>query len=254
MRNGLGSVQTVLVLGATSDIAQATALVLAHEGSPRFVLAARDVSALEANSKALVDAGANQVELRHFDATELDGHEALAREAFDVLGDVDLVLLAFGVLGDKSLPAAHDRRAALDVVEVNYLGAVSVLYPIVERLRKQGHGTVCVLSSVAAERPRRSNYVYGSSKAGLDWFCQGLGDSLVGTGVRVLIVRPGMVRTKMTDGMDEAPLTVDPEEVADAIKASLASGREIVWVPARIRWVMSALRHLPRSLFRRLPL
>ncbi|MCC7077609.1 MAG: decaprenylphospho-beta-D-erythro-pentofuranosid-2-ulose 2-reductase [Acidimicrobiia bacterium] len=252
MQDALGSVQSILVLGGTSDIAQATALELTRGGARRFVLAGRDVAGLDANAKELLAAGASQVDTRQFDAVDTYGHESFVREAFGVLGDVDLVLVAFGVLGDQER-LDHDRQAAMDLIAVNYVGAVSVLYPVVEHMKEQGHGTICVLSTVAAERARRSNYVYGSSKAGLDWFCQGLGDALVGTGVHVMIVRPGMVRTRMTEGMEDVPLTVDPEDVAAAIREGLASGREIVWVPGPIRWVMSGLRHVPRALFRRLP-
>ena len=125
---------------------------------------------------------------------------------------------------------------------------------IVERLRAQGHGTIVALSSVAGERARRSNFVYGSSKAGMDTFLQGLADSLVGSGVRVMIVRPGFVHTKMTAGMEPAPLSTTAEAVADAIVRGLARGSEIVWVPPALRFVMSALRHVPRAIFRRLPI
>jgi decaprenylphospho-beta-D-erythro-pentofuranosid-2-ulose 2-reductase len=111
-----------------------------------------------------------------------------------------------------------------------------------------------LLSSVAGERARRSNFIYGSSKAGVDAFYQGLGDSLVGSGARVMIVRPGFVHTKMTEGMDSAPLSTTPEAVADAIVHGLARGREVVWVPSTLRFVMSGLRHLPRAVFRRLPI
>ena len=165
---------------------------------------------------------------------------------FDRFGDFDLVLLAFGVLGDQE-EAEHDGRAAVEIVEVNYLGAVSVAVPLAQRMREQGHGTIVVLSSVAGERARRSNFVYGSSKAGMDAFFQGLGDSLVGTGVQVMIVRPGFVHTKMTEGMDAAPLSTTPEAVADAIVHGLARGRETVWVPvdAALRDVGAAPRAAP---------
>ena len=172
---------------------------------------------------------------------------------FEQFGDFDLALLAFGVLGDQAA-AELDGRAAVDIAEVNYVGSVSVAVPIAQRMRAQGHGTIVALSSVAGERARRSNFVYGSSKAGMDAFFQGLGDSLVGSGVRVMIVRPGFVHTKMTEGMDAAPLSTTPEAVADAILHGLARGRETVWVPSTLRYVMSVLRHVPRPVFRKLPL
>ena len=162
-------------------------------------------------------------------------------------------LLAFGVLGQQDELERHGEMAvALNVV--NYVGAVSVTVPLAQRMREQGHGTVVVLSSVAGERARRSNFVYGASKAGLDAFAQGLGDSLAGTGVRVMIVRPGFVHTTMTAGLEPAPFATTPDEVADAIARGLARRAEIVWVPGVLRFAMSALRHLPRPIFRKLPL
>jgi decaprenylphospho-beta-D-erythro-pentofuranosid-2-ulose 2-reductase len=162
-------------------------------------------------------------------------------------------LLAFGVLGDQE-EAEQDARAAVDIAEVNYVGSVSVAVPIAQRMRTQGHGTIVALSSVAGERARRSNFVYGSSKAGMDAFFQGLGDSLVGSGVRVMIVRPGFVHTKMTEGMEAAPMSTTPDAVASAILHGLARNRETVWVPSQLRYVMSVLRHVPRPVFRKLPI
>jgi len=134
----------------------------------------------------------------------------------------------------------------------NYLGAVSVLLHVVPRLREQGHGRIVVLSSVAGERGRRKNFVYGSTKAGLDTFAQGLGDALAGTGVGVTVIRPGFVHTKMTAGMPAPPLSTTAERVAEAVERAIRTDTEIVWVPPAMRWVMSGLRHLPRSVFRRL--
>lgn len=121
-------------------------------------------------------------------------------------------------------------------------------------MRAQGHGVIVALSSVAGERPRASNFVYGSSKAGVDAFFSGLADSLVGTGVSVLVVRPGFVRSKMTAGLAVAPLATTPEAVAEAIVSGIRRNRHTVWVPGVMRWVMSGLRHTPRAVFRRLPL
>jgi decaprenylphospho-beta-D-erythro-pentofuranosid-2-ulose 2-reductase len=123
---------------------------------------------------------------------------------------------------------------------------------VARQFRRQGHGTLLVLSSVAGERARRANFVYGSSKAGLDSFSQGLGDALVGSGARVVVVRPGFVHTKMTAGMKAAPLSTTPEAVADAVVRGLEKGDEIIWAPAPLRFVMSAMRHLPRPVFRKI--
>jgi decaprenylphospho-beta-D-erythro-pentofuranosid-2-ulose 2-reductase len=252
MQDGLGAVQSALVLGATSEIAGATLDRLVEQRTRRVVLAGRDLERLGAVADDLRARGATRVECVAFDASDIGGHESMVEDAFKG-GDLDLVLAAFGVLGDQA-EAEQDGPAAVEVARVNYLGAVSVLTPVAEQLRAQGHGILVVLSSVAGERARRSNYVYGSSKAALDAFAQGLSDRLVGSGVRVLIVRPGFVHTKMTAGMKPAPLATTPEAVADAIVEGVAARRAIIWVPPALRLVMTVLRHLPRPVFRKLPL
>jgi decaprenylphospho-beta-D-erythro-pentofuranosid-2-ulose 2-reductase len=246
-------VQSVLVLGGGSDIALATLRELVQRRTRTIVLAARDPGALVPVAEELRKAGATTVETVDFDARDTATHEAFVAGVFERFGDIDVALLAFGVLGDQA-EAELDGRAAVDIAEVNYVGAVSVSVPIAQRMRTQGHGTIVALSSVAGERARRSNFVYGSSKAGMDAFFQGLGDSLVGTGVKVMVVRPGFVHTKMTDGMDAAPLSTTPEAVGTAIVRGLARGQETVWVPSTLRYVMSVLRHVPRPVFRKLPL
>jgi decaprenylphospho-beta-D-erythro-pentofuranosid-2-ulose 2-reductase len=246
-------VQSVLVLGGGSDIALSTVRELVKRRARTVVLAAREPESLKGVADELRAAGATTVETLAFDARDTASHDAFVADVFDRVGDIDLALLAFGVLGDQE-EAEHDGRAAVDIAEVNYVGSVSVTVPIAQRMRTQGHGTIVALSSVAGERARRSNFVYGSSKAGMDAFFQGLGDSLVGSGVRVMIVRPGFVHTKMTDGMDAAPFSTTPEAVADAIVRGLARNRETVWVPSQMRYVMSVLRHVPRPVFRKLPI
>jgi decaprenylphospho-beta-D-erythro-pentofuranosid-2-ulose 2-reductase len=251
MKDALGSVQSVLVLGGGSDIALATARRLVARRAQRVVLAARRPLELEAAVKELEAIGATEVVAVEFDAEATDGHGAFVDDVFDRFGDFDLVLVAFGVLGEPT--AISDAAPPLMVARINYVGTISIMLPVVERLRRQGHGTIVALSSVAGERARKSNFVYGSSKAGMDTFLQGLGDSLVGSGVQVMIVRPGFVHTKMTDGLKPPPLSTTPEAVAEAIERGLARGSETVWVPGTFRYVMSALRHLPRPVFRRLP-
>jgi decaprenylphospho-beta-D-erythro-pentofuranosid-2-ulose 2-reductase len=243
VKDALGRVESVLVLGGGSDIGLATARALAGRGTRRFVLAARAPERLEAEATTLRAAGA-AVALEAWDATDVDGQEAAVGELFERHGDLDVVLAAAGVLDGSTA----------EVIRTNFLGLAAALAPAAERMRAQGHGTLVVLSSVAGERARRSNYLYGSSKAGLDAFAQGLGDALAGSGVGVLVVRPGFVRTKMTAGLDPAPLATTPEKVADAIVTGLARGSHTVWVPGALRAVMSVLRHLPRPLFRRLDL
>jgi decaprenylphospho-beta-D-erythro-pentofuranosid-2-ulose 2-reductase len=253
VRNAVGDVQSLLVLGGTSEIGAATAKRLVRDGARTVVLAARDPSRCRAVAEELRALGATRVELEEFDALAFDSHEDFVARVFDAHGDLDAALVAWGVLGDQE-QQKRDRAAAVRAVEANYTGVVSVSIPLVERMRRQGHGTVVYLSSVAAERGRASNYVYGSSKAGMDAFAQGLADSLAGSGVQVLVVRPGFVRTKMTEGLDAAPLATDPDSVADAIAGGLRRRAHTVWAPGPLRLVFSALRHLPRPVFRRLDL
>jgi decaprenylphospho-beta-D-erythro-pentofuranosid-2-ulose 2-reductase len=253
MQDSLGAVQSVLVLGAGSDIAHATLRALVARRARTILLAARDPESLQPLAEELRALGAERVETVAFDALDTDHHAALVDDLFARFGDIDLALLAFGVLGDQQ-QAERESDAAVDIARVNYLGPVSVGVPLAQRMRAQGHGTIVALSSVAGERARRSNFVYGSSKAGMDAFFQGLGDSLVGSGVKVMIVRPGFVHTKMTDGMDAAPLSTTADAVAQAIVRGLERGSETVWVPSTLRYVMSVLRHVPRPVFRKLPI
>jgi decaprenylphospho-beta-D-erythro-pentofuranosid-2-ulose 2-reductase len=251
MMNALGEPQSLLVLGGSSEIGLATARRLVRSRVEVVHLAGRPSPALEAAAEDLRALGA-QVRVHDFDAAAVETHEAVLGKIF-AEGDVDVTLLAFGVLGDQER-SEREPLAAAAVARVNYLGAVTASLVCAQALRRQGHGALVVLSSVAAERARRSNFVYGSTKAGLDAFAQGLGDSLRGSGARVMVVRPGFVRTKMTAGMKEAPLSVDAEAVANAVVRGLEKGSRVVWVPPAMRVVMSGLRHVPHALFRRLPI
>jgi decaprenylphospho-beta-D-erythro-pentofuranosid-2-ulose 2-reductase len=253
MKDALGQVQSVLILGGDSDIANATAGRLLQQRGRTFVLAGRDAARLADRAAELRQRGAAAVSIEPFDALDFGSHSAFVERVFITGNDIDLVLLTFGVLGDQ-LHDEHDAAAAVRTAQINYVGAVSVLIPVIERLRAQGHGTVVALSTVAAERPRRSNFIYGSSKAGLDWFCQGYADALVGSGVQMIVVRPGFVHSKMTTGLKAPPLSSTPDEVAGQIIDAVARGSGTVWSPPRLRWVMSGLRHLPRNVFRRLNL
>ena len=251
MKDAFGIPQSLLVLGGTSEIALATARRLITRRTRAVWLAGRPSPGLESAAAGLRELGAD-VRTVGFDALDPGAHEAALGKVF-AEGDIDMVLLAFGVLGDQSRDE-NDPGAAVRVAQTNYTGAVSSGLVCAQALQAQGHGSLVVLSSVAGERARRANFIYGSSKAGLDAFAQGLGDALYGTGVHVMVVRPGFVRSKMTEGMDEAPLATTPEAVATAIETGLRRRSETVWVPGALRLVMSAVRHAPRALFRRLPL
>jgi decaprenylphospho-beta-D-erythro-pentofuranosid-2-ulose 2-reductase len=251
VKDALGDVQTLLVLGGSSEIAQAVTRRLVARRTRRVVLAVREPASVGLFADEL-RAQAATVEVLAFDAARTDEHEAVIDTAASILGDIDVVLLAFGVLGDQD-SFDTDAKAAVEAVTVNYVGGVSTGLLAAQRLQQQGHGTIVVLSSVAGERARKANFVYGSSKAGLDTFAQGLGDRLVGTGVHVLVVRPGFVTTRMTEGMKPPPIASTADEVADATVRALATDKEMVWVPGRMRWVMSGMRHLPRAVWRKVP-
>lgn len=252
MRNAVGDVQTVLVLGGGSDIGQAVADRFVRGGARTVVLAGRRPATYAAAEQALRDAGATQVRSVAFDADDTASHEQVVADVVAQVGDLDVTVAAFGVLGDQAVDE-HDPAAAVAVARTNFLGAVSVLTVVGSLLRAQGHGALVVLSSVAGERVRRSNFVYGASKAGLDGFATGLADALHGSGARVLVVRPGFVTSKMTAGLPAAPLSSTPAAVAETVVRGLAGSATVVWAPARLRVVMSVLRHLPRAVFRRLP-
>lgn len=250
MNDAVGSPQTALVLGGTSEIALATMAQLVARRCRRVVLACREPAAATAGAERLLAAGAESVEVVAFDADDPATHAVAIDQARQHLGDLDLVLLAFGALGDQHQLEA-DPEAASALIATNFGAAVACGVRVAEVFRRQGHGTLVVLSSVAGVRARRDNFIYGSSKAGLDAFAQGLGDSLVDSGARVVVVRPGFVHTRMTAGMPAAPFATTPDAVAARIVRGLESGAEVVWAPSILRWVFAALGSLPRGLWRR---
>jgi decaprenylphospho-beta-D-erythro-pentofuranosid-2-ulose 2-reductase len=250
MRDALGAVQSVLVLGGGSDIATATCELLVRDRCRTVVLAGRSPERMAPTAERLRAAGATTVDVVGFDAAAPDTHAAVIDRIFADHPDLDVVLLAFGVLGDQA-EFDRDPAAAAAAATTNYVGAVSSGLAVAGHLRRQAHGTLVVFSSVAGERVRAENFVYGSTKAGLDAFAQGLADSLVGSGASVLVVRPGFVRTAMTTHLDDGPMATTAEAVAADVVAGLRSGAHTVWSPAKLRYVFSVLRHLPRPVWRR---
>ncbi|WP_409330505.1 SDR family NAD(P)-dependent oxidoreductase [Trujillonella humicola] len=248
---GTGS-DPILVLGGRSEIGLAVARRLVAAGSRHVVLAARRADDLADEVRLLRAAGATRVDCVEFDADDLTGHESVLADVERRHGLPGTTLVAFGVLGDQAT-AEQDPAAAVAVVHTDYVAQVHVLTLLARRYREAGRGRLVVFSSVAGVRVRRANYVYGSAKAGLDGFASGLSDALAGTGVRLLLVRPGFVIGRMTAGMAPAPLSSTPDTVADAVVAALARDREIVWVPASLRWLSALMRIAPRVLWRRLP-
>jgi decaprenylphospho-beta-D-erythro-pentofuranosid-2-ulose 2-reductase len=243
----------LLLIGGSSEIALAIARRLVLDGPVRPFLLGRDHARLANALSALQRLGCAAGELATLDADDLAAHERTIAEAFDRMGGFDVVVLAIGVLGAQAgLDADPDE--ALEVMRVNFLDCGSLLLHTLRRLREQGHGTLVVLSSVAAERPRASNAIYGAAKAGLDAIAQGLADATAGSGARVLVVRPGFVHTRMTAGLTPAPFATTPEAVADLTVRALARRNHTIWVPSQLRLVFALLRHLPRALYRRLSL
>lgn len=250
MIDALGNPQSVLLMGGTSEIGLAVVEAFASDRPLRVVLAARKSDRLDAAQARLEKLGC-AVETIEFDARAVDTHSAVVQSAF-AGGDVDVALVAFGLLGDNE-QAWTNVATAVELAQVNYTAAVSVGVALGERFTAQGHGALVAFSSVAGERARRSNFVYGSTKAGMDAFYSGLTEALRPAGVHVTVVRPGFVHTRMTDGLKPAPLSTTPEAVAAIVVDAVRKHRELVWAPGPLRFVMSALRHVPRALFRRLP-
>ncbi len=250
MIDGFGRPQSALVLGGGSDLARATMSRLVRGGCRRVVLAGRPSTSLTEAAARLADDGAEVIQLE-YDAADPEGHDRVVDQAGSAVGDLDLVMVAFGVLGER-FDLDVDPTAAAELMAVNCGGAVAASLAAARRLRDQGHGTLVVLSSAAVARPRVANLVYSAGKAGLDSFVRGLADALVGTGARAMIVRPGYVPTKMTAGRAPLPLAATPEAVARGIERGLARRSKVVWVPAALGPTAAALKALPAPLWRRL--
>jgi decaprenylphospho-beta-D-erythro-pentofuranosid-2-ulose 2-reductase len=254
-----GNPQAVLLLGGTSEIALAIAERYLRNAQARVVLADLPNHPRKDDAiAAMKAAGAKSVEWIDFDGTAPDTHPAVIDQAW-AEGDVDVAVVAFGLLGDAE-ELWQNQRKAVQIAQINYTAAVSVGVLVGEKMRAQGSGQIIAMSSAAGERVRRSNFVYGSTKAGLDGFYLGLGEALREFGVRVLVIRPGQVRTSTTiahwkaTGAKEAPFTVDKEDVAELAVTAAAKGKELVWAPGAFRYVMMILRHIPRPIFRKLPI
>jgi NAD(P)-dependent dehydrogenase (short-subunit alcohol dehydrogenase family) len=249
-----GGERRVLLIGGSSEIGLAIVRRLAAEGPMRPVLLGRDRSRLDEALSMLARDGCRDGEADVLEASDLDSHAPVLARAFERFGGFDVVVLAIGLLGAQSGLDADPAQAA-EVMRVNFDGCGSLLMHSMRLLRSQGGGTLVVLSSVAAERARAGNPVYGAAKAGLDALAQGIADATVGSGVRLLVVRPGFVRTRMTAGLPVAPFSTTPDAVAEATAHALRSGRaHTIWIPGVLRFVFALLRHLPRPVYRRLPL
>lgn len=251
--DAVGNPQRILLLGGTSEIGLAICERYLQDAPASVVLAALpDDPGRDDAVAQLMRAGAKAVTVVDFDAIDLASHPAVTEECF-AGDDVDVAIVAFGLLGDAE-DLWQDQAKAVAIAQINYTAAVSVGVLVGEKMRRQGYGRIIAMSSAAGERVRRSNFVYGSTKAGLDGFYLGLGEALREFGVGVLVIRPGQVRTRMSAHVKEAPLTVDKEYVADLAVTASAKGKDLVWAPGAFRYVMMVLRHIPRPIFRKLPI
>ena len=240
----------VLLVGGTSEIGLAIVRRLAAGGPVRPFLVGRDRARLE---RAAASLGEPETAVDVLDADELDEHEQVIERAFAEAEGFDVVVLAVGVLGaQQGLDADPDE--ALEVMKVNFLGAGSLVLHCLRQMTRRRHGTLIVLSTVGVERPRASNAVYGAAKAGLDALAQSFSDATASSGVRVLVVRPGFVHTRMTAGLPAAPFATTATAVADATVRAMDGTAPTIWVPGRLRLLFAVLRHLPRAIYRRLPL
>jgi decaprenylphospho-beta-D-erythro-pentofuranosid-2-ulose 2-reductase len=250
--DAFGHPQSVVILGGTSEIAREIVNILVAQRCRTVVLGGRDPLALERTAHELGHSVAN-VATVNFDATSTDDVDKTVQRCFEAANEqVDLVVMAVGELGVQEADETDPRRIA-QMMTVNAAWPSAALADVAARLQRQGHGRIVVLSSVAGFRVRRSNFVYGSAKAGLDGFALGLSEAVRGTGISVHVVRPGFVHTKMTAGRPAAPFAVGPDRVARDVVRGLERGETVIWSPGALRYVFSVFRLLPQALWRRLP-
>jgi decaprenylphospho-beta-D-erythro-pentofuranosid-2-ulose 2-reductase len=252
MENAFGQPQNVVVLGGSSDIARAITKKLCAARAHTVILAGRSQSLLDEAASEAHEYGATKTDTVLFDATDPSNASATVSDAFDKVGDsVDLVIVAVGLLGEP-LRDYNDAARSNEMMMVNFAWPVVALAEIRRRLVAQGSGRILVISSVAAVRPRSSMYLYSGAKSGLDDLCNGLADSLEGTGVSLQLLRPGVVRTRMTAGGPKVPFTTGANEVAQYVMAGLASGQRVIWSPPVLRYVFGVVRLLPKPIYRKL--
>ncbi len=252
MDNAFGQPQRVIVLGGTSDIARAITKKLVDARAHTVILAGRDVARLDQAAAEAREFGATTVATTALDAEDPASATATVARAFEAAGgSVDLVIIAVGLLGDQTADEVSPE-ATLRMMSVNFTWPVVALTEIRNRLLAQGSGRILVISSVGAIRVRRTAYLYGGAKAGLDRLCDGLADSLEGSGVSLQILRPGAVRTRMTEGLPEVPFTTGPNEVAEYVMTGLGGQQRVIWSPPLLKYVYFILRHLPKALWRKI--
>lgn len=251
--SGLPTGGVVVIFGGRSEIGLEVALRLAPGRTVVLAARERDDEPFLAQEVARCEAaGASRVATVAFDADDTTRHPAVVDAIEAEHGPIDIAVMAFGVLGDQDR-AENDHREVVRVLHTDFVAQASLLTVVGTRMRDRGHGKLVAYSSVAGVRVRRANYVYGSGKAGLDGFATGMADALHGTGVSVLVVRPGFVIGRMSAGMKPAPFSSAPDQVADATVAALAADKADVWVPWQLRVMFAVAKLVPRPVWRRMP-
>lgn len=241
----------VVVFGGRSEIGLEIATRLAPEAST-VVLAVRPGSDAREAVTAVAAAGGT-VEVVDFEADATAAHPALVADIERRFGEIGVAVLAFGVLGDQER-AEGDAAEVVRILTTDFVAQASLLTVLAARMRPRGRGAIVAFSSVAGVRVRRANYVYGSAKAGLDGFASGLADALHGSGVDLVIARPGFVVGRMTRGMKPAVFSSTPAQVADAVTRRLADGgAPVLWIPWQLRAMFFVAPFVPRPLWRRMP-
>lgn len=254
MKNGLGVNQNIVLFGGTSDIGVGILRRLVVPGVSRVVLVSRDLDRAAEMVAPIADANP-EVDFHHqrWNGSDAASMPEVVAEVVSTIGDVDIAIIAQGLLND-GVDCYRDPTSLIEMADVNFTGTMTLMYSLAAQMRGQGYGKMVLLSSVAGERVRRANPAYGATKAGIDGFALALDHDLVGTGVSVLVVRPGFVTTKMTAGMKRAPLSTDVDTVADAVARAVSGSAKVIWVPGALRWLFMVLKSLPTWLWRRLPL
>jgi decaprenylphospho-beta-D-erythro-pentofuranosid-2-ulose 2-reductase len=242
----------ILILGATSAIAMAVARELLASDA-HFFLVARNAEKLDAVRKDLLTRGAANVTADVIDISKTSAHEEMFSAALQALGSIDLALIAHGVLGDQD-QAQSSFAIAEAVLHTNFISAVSLITWLANYFENAHKGTLAVISSVAGDRGRKSNYVYGASKGALNIFLDGVRNRVDRAGVQVLTIRPGFVSTPMTAHLPQGPLFASPAQVAKGIVKAIASRKDVVYVPWFWRPIMFIIRNIPESFFKKLNL
>ncbi len=241
----------VALFGGRSEIGVEIAKRLAAGNT--VVLLARPGTTLDAERAGVLAAGASAVETVDFDADDTVAHEDVVERVEASVGPIDVAVLAFGVLGDQQL-AERDAAEVVRVLQTDFVAQASLLTVLAARMKERGSGVLVAFSSVAGQRVRRMNYVYGSAKAGLDGFASGMADALHGTGVRLIVARPGFVVGRMTRGMKPAVFSSTPAQVADAVAERVTrGGASDLWIPWQLNPMFAVAKAVPRPIWRRMP-